>query len=135
MAKRKAEWRSGAQFALPLPDSTYGVGQAIGVIEELYAVYCALSSRRVSQPSGGAIDLRPNEVVSCVALTRNQLDYGRWPVLGYASLIVDRAAFMNERFASNGYIGAKIYDARLAEDFSLRSTPSLPGTPGTTRTT
>ena len=80
-------------------------------------VYCALTDRRVSSCTSGAPTLRPDDVVALVALTREQLDFGAWPLLGLSSLIATSRDFANERFAASAYAGAKIYDAALAEDF------------------
>ena len=58
-----------------------------------------------------------DNVISCIAVSREQIDYGVWRILGYTDIICDKNMFKNEGFASNGYVGAKVYDAALAEDF------------------
>ncbi len=40
-----------------------------------------------------------------------------WVTLVVTEPVVEKAVFPNERFASKGYVGAKIYDAGIVSDF------------------
>ena len=114
--QQNVPWDPGVVFAVPLPDNTAAVGQAIALMLP-NVVYCALTDIRLASVSAKPPSLEPSSVVSRVALTREQLDYRAWPLLGEQPLVCTKDDFNNERFASKGYVGATIYDAALAEDF------------------
>jgi len=114
--KRRVHWEPGAQFAVPLPDGSYGIGQAIALMMP-NVVYCALTSHRALALPAAPAAVSPADVVSRVAVSREQLDYGAWPILAATQLLAEKADFTNEKFASVGYVGAKVYDAALAEEF------------------
>ncbi len=114
--KRKVTWEFGAVFAVPLPDGTFGIGQTIAAMMT-NVVYCAFTRQRVSGIGGGVPGLLSTDVVSRVPVTREQLDYAAWPILGVAPLCCAKSDFAAEAFANRGYVGATLYDAALAEDF------------------
>ena len=114
--KQRLAWEPGAVFAVPLADGTLALGQAIALMWP-NVVYCALTTRRTERAQTAVTAISRSDTIALVALTREQLDYGAWPVLGYAQLVASKAEFANERFAAAGYVGAKVYDAALAEDF------------------
>ena len=114
--KRKVTWEFGAVFVVPLPDGTFGIGQAIASMMT-NVIYCAFTRQRVGAIGGGVPKLHATDVVSRVPVTREQLDYAVWRVLGVAPLCCAKADFPAEAFANRGYVGAMIYDAALAEDF------------------
>lgn len=103
-------------FAVPLPDGSHAFGQAIALMMK-NVVYCALTERRATTLAQGRPELTPASVVARVALSREQLDFGAWTALGVAPLVCRKSDFGNERFAGKGYVGAKIFDAALAQDF------------------
>jgi hypothetical protein len=114
--KRKVTWEFGVVFAVPLPDGTFGVGQAIAAMMANVS-YCAFTRLRVGEIGGGVPSLLSTDVVSRVPVTREQLDYAAWPILGVAPLCCAKSDFAAEDYANRGYVGATIYDAALAEDF------------------
>ena len=80
-------------------------------------VYCAFTSARIGALPSTAPVLSSDQVVSRVAVTREQLDHGAWHILGQGAPVADKADFSNEAHAGRRYVGAKIYDAALAEEF------------------
>ena len=117
--KQKISWPLGAVFAVPLPDGTFALGQAIGMMMA-NVVYCALTATRVASLAAAAdavSALTPVDVVTRQALTREQLDYAAWTVVGRAAPLAAVADFNNERFAKDRYVGATIHDAAVAEEF------------------
>ncbi len=117
--KRKISWAIGAVFGVPLPDGTFALGQTIGMMMA-NVVYCALTATRVPSLAAAAdavSGLKPADVVARQALTREQLDYAAWTVVGRAAPLAAATDFNNERFAKDGYVGATIYDAGVAEEF------------------
>jgi hypothetical protein len=116
---RKTHWPLGAIFAVALPDGTFALGQAISMMMA-NVVYCALTDRSVSSiaaATSAVPTLTPKDVVARVALTREQLDYAAWPVVGVADPLAAVTHFTNERFAATRYVGATMYDAVVAQDF------------------
>lgn len=114
--KRKITWEFGAVFAVPLPDGTFGIGQAIAPMMA-NVIYCAFTRQRVGEIDGGVPHLLSTDVVSRVPVTRVQLDYAAWPILGVAPPCCAKSDFIAEAYAARGYVGATVYDAALAEDF------------------
>ena len=114
--RSKVSWKELDVFAVPLPDGSCAFGQAIGMMMT-NVVYCALTDQRAPSVPAAPPSLLPAQVVARVALSREQLDYGAWPILGPARALCARSDFPNERFARSGYVGARIYDAALAEEF------------------
>ena len=112
--RSKVPWHLNALFRVPLADHTGRLGQVVGLMMPNVA-YCAFSARPVSVGSE-ASPLQRSEIVAALAVTREQLDYGVWQIVGHAEPVLAVSAFANEQFASNGYIGARIYDAALVED-------------------
>jgi hypothetical protein len=114
--KRKVPWEFGAVFAVPLPDGTFGLGQAVAAMLP-NVVYCAFTKQRTGDLALGMPALTPTDVVSRVPVTREQLDYAAWPVLGNAPMLCTRQDFAAEATAPRGFVGATVYDAALAENF------------------
>ena len=118
MAKRKQKWKDGDLFAVPLEDSTYALGQAID-LQMPNVVRCAIYSAKLSAedfPRASAVHA-DGTLISLVATTREQLDFGVWKVLGSALVSVQRDQLPNEQFRAAGWVGAKIYDASIVEEF------------------
>ena len=113
---RKREWSLGSVFAVLLPDGSHALGQAVAVMMP-NVVYCALTNQTVQVLPDTAPNVTRDNVIARVALTREQLAYGAWTVLGVAPAISRKDEFPNEAFARNGYVGARVYDAAIAEEF------------------
>ena len=114
--KKRITWPFGAIFAVPLPDGSYALGQVIAPMMT-NVVYCALTDYRSPELPASPPPLTADNVISRVALTREQLDFGAWPIVGIANPLVTKPEFANERFARSGYVGARLHDAALAADF------------------
>lgn len=112
--RTRISWHPKALFRIPLPDGNGRLGQVIGLMTPNVA-YCAFSSREASAGTE-ALPLQRSEIIAALAVTREQLDYGVWQIVGHAPPVLSIAEFANEKFATMGYVGARIYDGALAED-------------------
>ena len=50
-------------------------------------------------------------------MSKEQLDFGVWRIIGGFEICVDNEMFPNEEYRKADWVGAKIYDASLVEDF------------------
>ena len=82
---QQISWGPGAVFAVPLPDGTAGLGQVTELMMP-NVVYCAFSSHRLPHGARSAPILRPDAVIAALAVTREQLDRGAWPIIGTQSV-------------------------------------------------
>lgn len=118
MPKRKIKWTDGDAFAVPLCDGRFAIGQVLDLMM-VNQVRVALYDEVF--PSLEAIDLatccQPEQLISLVASTKEQLDYGVWKILGNKPVTVPIGQRPNEQFRHKGWVGAKHYDAALLEDF------------------
>jgi hypothetical protein len=114
--RKRILWAPGATYAVPLTDGSFGLAQAVDAMME-NVIYVALFADRFSELPVGPPPLRRESIVSLTATWRQHLNRGDWPFLGQASLCVGKSAFPNERFARNGYVGAKHADAGLLAQF------------------
>lgn len=118
MAKRKQKWKPGDLFAIPLEDGTYVVGQTLD-LQMSNVVRCAISDARFPEQdlaNPGAAYTHAG-LISLVATTREKLDFGAWKVIGEAPVSVPVDQLPNEQFRTAGWVGSKIYDASIVEEF------------------
>jgi hypothetical protein len=113
---KRVSWEPGSVFAVPLADGSYGCGQAIALMMP-NIVYCALTSHRFQELPSECPAIERGDIISLVAVWRNSLGSGKWPIVCVISPIVEKAEFTNERFAARGYVGAKHYDEEIAAEF------------------
>lgn len=114
--KKKIKWENGDIFAVPLEDKTFGYGQIIDLMWE-NVVYCAFFDLHTDSLSEDIPKFSKGDIISAIAVSREQLDYDVWKILGYSKPVCKKKIFGNEKFKRKGYVGAEIYDAALAEDF------------------
>jgi hypothetical protein len=113
---KRVRWALGSIFAVPLEDGTYGCGQAIALMMP-NIVYCALTSHRFQELPTRCPAVQRGDVISLLAVWRNSLGSGKWPIVCELSPIVEAADFPNEQFAASGYVGARHYDEGIAAAF------------------
>ena len=118
MPKRKIKWGSGDVFAVPLLNGNLAIGQVLDLMM-VNQVRLALYDERFPTLEAIALEAvcHPENLISLVASSREQLDYGVWKVIGNKPVSVPLERYPNEQFRHNGWVGAKHYDAGLVEDF------------------
>jgi hypothetical protein len=80
-----------------------------------HCIYVSVFARLVSSAPSSALELHQAEIIALVAVVRPTLR--EWLTHVVTAPLVEEAAFPNERFATRGYVGAKIYDAGIVSDF------------------
>ncbi len=55
-------------------------------------------------------------LISILSVSREQLDFGKWKVVGHQPIAIDTELWPNEEFRSDRWVGAKIYDASIVEE-------------------
>ncbi len=114
--RKKTKWNNGAVFAIPLKDGSFGIGQIVSLMMP-NVVYCTFFDIHINTVPNDVPEINKEDAISCIAVSREQLDYAIWPIIGYVDILCKKGEFQNENYAANGYIGAKTYDAAIAEDF------------------
>ena len=135
MPTRKIKWASGDVFAVPLLNGNLAVGQVLDLMM-VNQVRLALYNERFATLEEIALDAvcHPEHLISLVASSREQLDYGVWRVIGNKPVSVPLERHPNEQFRHNGWVGAKHYGVGLVETFPMLITRSAHGTRGLTLT-
>jgi hypothetical protein len=103
-------------YAVPLADGSFGIAQA-GDAMWTNVIYVALFSDRLTEIPTGPLEISRASAVCLSATWRQSLNRGDWPSIALHSEIFAKSAFPNERFADQGYVGAKNYDAGILMDF------------------
>ena len=80
-------------------------------------ITCAFFDDRVEDPNQWNRRLPSERLISVVSVTRERLDSGDWRVVGTGPIMVERRLWPNEQFRDKGWIGAKVYDASILEEF------------------
>ena len=62
-------------------------------------------------------ELALSRLIAVLSVSREQLDLGEWRVVGSNRVALDRQLWPNEEFRQDLWVGAKIYDASIAEEF------------------
>jgi len=116
--KVRQAWSAGDLFLIPLKNDTSAVGQVLNQMME-NVVSCALFDIRVSKDEDlHTIPTISNDrLISLLSTTRERLDSGAWRVLGKRPIAVERHRWPNEEFRRSGWVGVKIRNAALVEDF------------------
>ena len=116
MSRKRVRWSEGDIFVIELNDGTYINGQILD-LQMKNVVRCALFNERENNIRPIELCCQQNNLISLIATTREQLDYGIWEIIGNKEIEINRVEYPNEQFRGNGWIGAKIYDASIIEEF------------------
>ena len=82
-------------------------------------VRCAIYDMSVTEAelTNASTILEDATLISLVATTREQVDFGVWKVVGNRAIGLPKRRFPNQKFERQGWVGAKIYDAAIVEAF------------------
>ena len=116
MQFKRARWKSGSVYGVPLAGDGYGICQAI---ENMLpnAVYIAVFSYHFEKAPANLPPLDKRDILSLGATWKQQLNNGTWLHLGVSEPVVRKIEFPNEKYAANGYVGAQHSDAGLYSKF------------------
>jgi len=114
--KKRQQWDVGDLFLIRQQDGLWSAGQ---ILDRMMAnvASCAFYAVRVAEPNSLGPSLPPDSLIAVATVTRDGLDSGAWKVVGHAPIGVERRLWPNEPFRDVGWIGAKIYDAGIIEEF------------------
>jgi hypothetical protein len=118
MGRKKAKWNDGSVFAIKLDNNKYVIGQVLD-LRSVNCVRCAVFDEVFDSLEDIVLPhtCKITDVISLVEVTREQLDYGVWIVIGNRKVEIPLKQFPNEQYRSSNWIGAKTFDAALLEDF------------------
>ena len=113
--RTKIKWEFGNVFLVKLKDGTNGTIQVIDFMMP-NVVYVAITNNKLSELNT-IPELSSENIISLLAITKEGLDFGEFVMINKQNKIANKSEFKNEKFYETGYIGAKIYDFGLVEDF------------------
>jgi len=118
MNAKKIFWKHGDVFLIPLKNGKYSVGQILD-LQMTNVVRCAIFNEIVTdvKSENGVNHCNQNNLISLVACSREQLDYGVWHIVGNKNIEIPLNKYPNEKFRKNGWVKSAMYDAALVEDF------------------
>jgi hypothetical protein len=116
MERKKSKLKNGDILAIPLEDKSYAIAQVISFMVADVA-YCAFFSDKISEIDNDLSNLNIDNVISCIAVHREQIEHSVWKVIGNCPPVCGISYFDNEKFKNKDYVDAKIYDASIAEKF------------------
>ena len=113
---KKIKWNVGDVFCIKLLNNKNVIGQIIDL--QMANVVCCTFYKQIFNPNElENISIEQNQIISFVACTREQLDYGVWPILGNKKIFTNKLSLPNEQYRNNSWIGAITYDASIIEEF------------------
>jgi hypothetical protein len=116
--RKRQDWKQGDLFVIPLSDNTNLVGQVLAVEREaMNSVNCAIFSLRCNSDSI-VIMPRLDQLVSVQFTSCDQLNSGRWKVIGSSSIIVPRQYWPFESLRASRFVGAHIIGSGIIEAFA-----------------
>lgn len=118
MTKRKKTqpWQPGDVFTVQQRDGVCTVGQILDHMMK-NVVSCAFYDIRVPcADDAGPFDLNDDRLIAALSVSREQLDFGVWRVLGHQVVALDKSVWPNEVCRDQLWVGAVVYDASIAEE-------------------
>jgi hypothetical protein len=118
MRKKKINWQINDVFAIPLLNGKYSVGYILDQ-RMVNTVRIALYDEVVVNLADIDVSILVNtdNLISLIEVTREQLDYNVWKIVGHKKTDIPVERYPNEQFRANKWINSIVYDAALAEDF------------------
>jgi len=119
MAKKKRiNWTAGDVFLIPLKNGKYCVGHVLDQ-NMTNTVRVALYDEVLDMSDKSDIENLCNvdNLISLIEVTREQLDFGIWKIIGNKMTDIPISRYPNEQYRSSKWVGSSIQDAALAEDF------------------
>jgi hypothetical protein len=119
MRRKKIKWNQNDVFAIPLLNGNYAIGHVLDQTDFVNAVRIALYDEIIKDFDD--IDLNglinDKNLISLIEVTREQLDYGVWKIIGNKQTTLPIEKYANEQTRINKWVGSTQYGAGLAEDF------------------
>ena len=109
-------WQVGDVFIVQQRDGICTIGQ---ILDHMMTnvLSCAFYDIRVPCADvSGTFVLDEGRLIAALSVTREQLDCGKWRVVGHQPISLNRGVWPNERCREQLWVGAVVYDAAIAED-------------------
>lgn len=116
--RKKIDWQIGDVFAVPLKDGRFSIGQALNQSMP-NTVRVALYNEVLDAIDNLVPDnlCQVKNLISLIEVTKDQLDYGVWRIIGNKAVTIQLEDQPNEQYRIKRWVGASFHDAALAEDF------------------
>jgi hypothetical protein len=111
--------RTGDTFAVPLDDGSFGLGQVVDVKPIfMNSITCAFFVDRAASPDDlVASSLQKSDIISCLLVTRDQFNKGKWRRIGNAKVSAPTKWFPYREVESSGWVGAKVIGSGIINSF------------------
>lgn len=116
--RTKIIWKTGDIFAVPLVNNQFAIGQILGQ-SMVNFVRISLYDETIFELENIESTNLCNEtnLISLIEVSREQLDYNVWKILGNKEVSIPLNRQPNEKYRNLNWVGAQMNDAALAEDF------------------
>ena len=114
--RKRVKWENGSVFAVPLEDESFGLVQAIDHWMPHW-IYSVIFNLRFDSIPEEVPDFDRNNMISLMAISDDEFDFGEWPLVGSRDCLVKKKEFSNEKFKNKGYVGGKSYEGGVVVQF------------------
>ncbi|MGQ0827329.1 MAG: Imm26 family immunity protein [Bacteroidota bacterium] len=116
--RKKKIWNNGDIFLVPLKNGKFSVGQVLD-LQTPNTVRCALYNEIVDDISNLNIAnyCKEDHLISLLACSRENLDYGEWKVVGNNPIKISKDRYPNEKYRNNKWDGSSFYSAPVVDSF------------------
>lgn len=120
--RKKVPWVIGDIFAITLNTGKYAIGHILS--QRLpNTIRIALYDEILEMTEGNDINIlcRETDLISLIEVTKEQIDFGVWKVIGNKPTDIPISRHANEQYRSpdpyKDGVGSEVLDAAVAEDF------------------
>jgi len=117
----KKKWKVGDLFVVQTSDGKFVLGQIVGrEASAMNSISVAFFDRRLDSPNeavNAAASVNANDAFAILFVTRDQLDSGKWQLVGCLEPIIPQAMLPYENLRQTGFVGAKIIGSGIANKF------------------
>lgn len=108
---------SGDVFTIRLTDGSILLGQVLD-FQLKHIIRCAFFNERFQEIEQiGEYICKENNVIALLSVTKEYFISRKWKIIGNKPIDIFVENYSNERFRNSGWVGAKIYNASIIEDF------------------
>lgn len=116
--RTKTDWNLGDIFGIKLNNQKYAIGH---VLDQRLpnTIRIALYDEIIESIEGNDLQIlcKDADLISLIEVTKEQIDFGVWKVIGNKVSNIPIQKFANEQYRHFDWVGSEVYDAAIAEDF------------------
>lgn len=115
---KKTPWAVGDIFTIKLNNGKYGVGHVLSQ-RMVNTIRIALYDETLDNLENINLEnlCKENDLLSLIEVTKEQIDFGAWKVMGNKPTTIPVSRHANEQYRHLDWVGSNIKDAAIAEDF------------------